>query len=46
MEGWKWEKYFLWEDSWLRDKPLANYDNLRRVARWGISKQGEKKINY
>lgn len=37
----KGDEPFLWEDSWIKDKPLFLYKNLENATRWLRANQGE-----
>lgn len=37
---------YFWEDTWLREQPLIEYDELKKIAKWAIRKQGAKIANY
>lgn len=37
---------YFWEDTWLREQPLVEYEDLKKMARWIMRKQGEKVSNY
>lgn len=37
---------YFWEYTWLREQPLAEYEDLKKIAKWIMRKQDEKVSNY